>query len=189
MGERFTILNMYTMLSFLKRPKRPTLKRIPSLDAPPRSSTRVRKNTVHRPMSWYISRPTVDAPMKESELFQPETPSFDKADMIQLNAACKHIHDLTDYFKTHQKLFTSLDSQLFEYTQSVMDVAMHHCEWKPFLKGILLGKYYPKTLLRALADVFHKIPETINTLEEHKAQFASLQKKGTRFGGHKTRKK
>lgn len=201
MGKSSTILVTYTMFSYFKGSTKRTIPRTPSLDAPPRvqhSTTRVRKNTVRRPISWYMSRPTLDAPVKESDLFKSESrsqsllqplPEFNETDMIHLNASCKRIHELKTYFYQHKKLFSSLSPSLFEYTNSVIDVAVHHCKWKPFLKEYLvMGKYYPnkKAILHALDDVFHKIPKTIETLEEHKREFESL---GTRFGGHKNTRK
>ena len=150
----------------------------------------VKKNTVTRPMSWYTSRHTLNAPVKEKDLFKStELPEFYTRDMDELNKSCKKIYDLITYFKTNDTLFKSLGKYPYEYTQSLIDVANHHCTWKPFLKDYLQHKTkyptrtYPnkRLILPALADVFHNIPGTINDLEKQKMYYESLPTQGSRM--------
>ncbi len=163
------------------RKSRKLIPRSVSLDLPPvrKTSTKtIRKNTVSR--SW---RHTVDQPVKDIDLFKSELPEFSQHDMEQLNASCKHLDALIKYFNTNKKVFQSLNKLKYEHTQSIMDVAIHQCKWKRFLKEYLQGKSYTdkQLLLPALADVFHKIPGTIQELEEHKMYYTSFLNQGTRW--------
>ncbi len=152
-----------------------------SLDLPPVRKTltkSIRKNKVSRP--W---RHTVDEPVKDIDLFKSELPEVSQHEIEQLNTSCKHLDALIKYFNTNKKAFQSLNKEKYEHTQSIMDVAIHHCRWKRFLKEYLQGKSYidKQLLLPALADVFHKIPGTIQELEEHKMYYTSFLNQGSRL--------